>query len=370
MKILLLSITAGQGHHQTAKAVAEYFRKNSHEAVQLDCYEYLSPMLKEAISSGYLVSTKYTPKLWGKFYTLMEKYDEYDPIVRGANHLMSKSLLKYVDEYSPDAVICTHVFACILMTYIKRKRPEIPVIGILTDFRLHPYFEGTDIDYYVVPNEYLGFSVQKKGIPKEKILPFGIPIMDKFMHIIPKDEARMKMGINNENTVLVMGGSMGFGNMTNTLKKIDALDLPFQIIVVCGNNEKLYKKVNKTEFSHKVYAYGYVSNVDELMDCADCIITKPGGLTSSEALAKKLPMILSAPIPGQEDRNSEFLLNFGCAMKISKTLTAEELVYQFFQNPKRRQGIIDNIELIRKPEAVKDLYDFTVELVENKNNKE
>lgn len=360
MKILLLSITAGQGHHQTAKAISEYFQKRGHETVTLDCYEYLSPPLKEAISGGYLVSTKYVPQLWGKFYSLLEKYDEYDAIVKGANHFMSRSLLKYVDDCKPDAVVCTHVFACMLMTYIKRKRPEIMSIGILTDFRLHPYFECTELDYYVIPSEFLEYSVCEKGIAKEKILPFGIPIMEKFMNKSDKSQIREELNISPNKTILVMGGSMGFGNMTKTLKNIDNLDLNFQIIVVCGNNKKLYKKVNRTDFKHKVYNYGYVSNVDKLMDISDCIITKPGGLTTSEALSKELPLILSKPIPGQEDRNSEFLLNFGCAMKISKTLSAEEIVFQFFSNDKKRENMINNIKLIKKPNAVKDLYDFII----------
>lgn len=362
MKILLLSITAGQGHHQTAKAIAEYFEKNGHETVQLDCYEYLSPSIKEAVSGGYLVSTKYVPQLWGKFYALMEKYDEYDPIVKGANHIMSRSLLKYVDDCKPDAVICTHVFACMLMTYIKRKRPDIMSVGVLTDFRLHPYFECTELDYYVIPNEYLIYSVCEKGIPKEKILTTGIPIMEKFMNKKDKNEARKELGIENNNTILVMGGSMGFGNMTKTLKKVDSLELDFQIVVVCGSNKKLYKKINSTDFTHKVYNMGYASNVDLLMDASNLIITKPGGLTTSESLSKELPMILSKPIPGQEDRNSEFLLNFGCAMKISKTLSAEEIVYQFFSNDEKRKNMVNNIKLIKKPYAVKDLYEFIINI--------
>lgn len=358
MKILLLSVTAGQGHHQTAKAVSEYFKKNGHEAITLDCYEYLSPFIKDAISKGYLVSTKYTPKLWGKFYELIESKDEHGLFVKGANQLMSKALTKYIDECEPDVVVCTHVLACMLLTYVKKSRPSLLTIGILTDFRLHPYFELTELDYYVVPNEYVKFSAFKKGLPKDKILPLGIPIMDKFMNKSDKHEKRAELGFEDEKTILIMGGSMGFGNMVKTLKNVDSLELDFQMIVVCGNNEKLYNRIKKKNFKHKIYPFGFVSNVDELMDASDCIITKPGGLTSSEALAKDLPMILSKPIPGQEDRNTEFLLNFGCAMKISKTLTAEELVYHFFQDSKRQQAMLDNISLIKKPFAVKDLYNF------------
>ena len=116
MKVLILSITAGQGHHQTGKAIGNYFEKNGHTAIKLDCYEYLSPILKEAVSSGYLVSTKYSPALYGKMYDFAEEYEDIDfsnKVVMGTNHLIYRKLKKYILELAPDAIICTHVFAAI-----------------------------------------------------------------------------------------------------------------------------------------------------------------------------------------------------------------------------------------------------------------
>lgn len=361
MKILILSITAGQGHHQTGKAIGEYFEKRGHEAIQMDCYEYLSPILKEAVSSGYLVSTKYSPGLYGKVYGIAEDYEEIDfssKIVKGANHILYRKLKKYILELSPDAIICTHVFAAILMTYVKRKAVHTPTFGIITDFRLHPYWENTNIDYYVTANEFLDYSLIKKGISREKILPFGIPITEIFSSSLSKEEARKILGFENNTTLVIMGGSMGYGNIIKNLGRIDDLQLPFQIVTVCGNNTRLYEDIEQMKFAHKVYNFNYTNKVGLLMDASDCIITKPGGLTVSEALAKKLPMILTKPIPGQEERNMDFLLNFGVAMKVSPKMPVDEVVSQIIGSEKRRENMINAMELIRKPHSVKTLYEF------------
>lgn len=363
MKILILSITAGQGHHQTGKAIGKYFESRGHSAIQLDCYEYLSPLLKEAVSGGYLVSTKYSPALYGKVYDFAEEYEEIDfsnKIVMGTNHILYRKLKKYILELNPDAIICTHVFAAILMTYVKRKGIAIPSFGIITDFRLHPYWENTKLDYYVTANEFLEYSVTKKDIPKEKILPFGIPITENFETNLSKTDARKKLKLHDEKTVLIMGGSMGYGNIIKTLVKIDSLDMPLQIITVCGNNKRLYNEIEEMELEHKVYNFGYVNNVNELMDASDCIITKPGGLTVSESLAKMLPMILTKPIPGQEERNMDFLLNFGAAMKVSSKMPVDEVVYQLLGSDARCETMKKAMELIRRPDSVKTLYEFIV----------
>lgn len=372
MKILILSITAGQGHHQTGKAIGEYFEKRGHESMQLDCYEYLSPILKEAVSGGYLMSTKYSPGLYGKVYGFAEESEEIDiaaRMVKDINHLLYRKLKKYILEYSPDAIICTHVFAAILMTYVRKKAVDIPTFGIVTDFRLHPYWEITNIDYYVTANEYLEYSICKKEISKEKLLPFGIPITENFSVSVPKDEARTSLGMANETTLLIMGGSMGYGNIIKNLGKIDDLEIPFQIITVCGNNERLHDDIEHIDFIHKVYNYGYTNQIGLLMDASDCIITKPGGLTVSEALAKRLPMILTKPIPGQEERNMDFLLNFGAAMKVSQKMPVDEVVCQLIRSEKRRKNMIEAMELIRKPDSVKTLYEFILELNKRRNEK-
>lgn len=365
MKLLILSITAGQGHHQTGLAISEYFKKNGHFVTQLDCYEYLSPAIKEMVSGGYLVSTKYSPKFYGRMYRLAEKMDEADKqakIFQISNSIFYKKMAKYLKEENPDVIICTHVFAAIMITFLAKKGIRYPTIGIITDFRVHPFWETTTLDYYVTPNEYMTPSLLKKGFRSEQILPFGIPIFEKFCTKITQEEARRALGFHQKPTILMMSGSMGYGNLEKLVKAVDSVAKEFQIVTVCGNNDKLKKKVDRMRLKHPIFNYGYINYVDKLMDAADCIVTKPGGLTVSESLAKELPMLISKPIPGQEDRNLEFLLNFGCCMRISKTSPIDELISQLFLNEKKRALMLENIRLLKKPDSVLDLYQHITKL--------
>lgn len=366
MKLLILSITAGQGHHQTGMAVANYFEANGHEVIQLDCYEYLSPAMKDMVSSGYLVSTKYSPKFYGKMYRLaekMEKKENYAKLFQLTNSIFHSKMANFLEETAPDVVVCTHVFAAILMSYLKEKEFNYPTVGIITDFKAHPYWESTRLDYYVAPNEYLVPSLIKKGINAKQILPIGIPIFEKFSYKTDKETARQELGFENIPTILVMSGSMGYGKIGKMIKAIDQVSGEFQLVTVCGNNEKLKKEIDSNLWKHTIYNFGYVDNVDKLMDAADFIVTKPGGLTVSEALAKEIPMLISKPIPGQEERNLEFLLNFGCCMRISKTSPADEVIAQLFMNPQKQKLMLESIQMIRKPNATKQLYEHIMKMI-------
>lgn len=366
MKLLILSITTGQGHHQTGMAVANCFEANGHQVIQLDCYEYLSPAMKDMVSGGYLVSTKYSPKFYGKMYRLAEKREKkenYNKLFQLTNTLFYQKMAKYLEETAPDVVVCTHVFAAILMSYLKEKDFNYPTIGVITDFKAHPYWESTRLDYYVAPNEYLIPSLVKKGIPADRILPIGIPIFEKFSQKTSKEVARSELGFEDKPTILVMSGSMGYGKITKLIKTIDSVPYDFQLITVCGNNKKSKRQIDSNLWKHKVYNFGYVNNVDKLMDAADYIVTKPGGLTVSEALAKELPMLISKPIPGQEERNLEFLLNFGCCMKISKTSPADEVIAQIMMNPKKLDLMLQSIQTIRKPDSTQQLYKHIMKMI-------
>ncbi len=361
MKGLIFSITAGQGHNQTAKVMAEALEKNGISCKYMDVYEYIHPRLSESVSKIYLMSTKNVPKIYGGGYRMLEKKDPGNGKVmpKLTNILLAKKLLKLLKAEEPDFIICTHVFAALLVTYLKElMNPEIRTIGIVTDFTIHPFWEDTCLDDYVIASDLLIHQGLQKGIPEEKFLPFGIPIAPKFADKKGKKEACKELGIPVEKTLLVMSGSMGFGNILEEIKELDALDLDFQIITICGNNKKLKEKIDRMKLKKPLYNYGYVDNVDVFMDAADCIVTKPGGLTTSEALAKGLPMLMNNPVPGQEDRNVEFLLNAGAAVKISKTFPLEEAVYQLFSSQARLDALNSAIGVLQKPNSTMDLVKY------------
>ena len=373
MKVLILSITAGEGHNSTAKAIQAQFESLPNvECRTLDAYEYLSKLLAVTVSEGYLLSTSMVPKPYSKFYRLAEKRNKTaddTTAIRLSNYVFAKKLKKYTDVYQPDVVICTHIFAAGIVDVMKVKfNSEFTAVGIVTDFKFHPFWEECiHFDYIVTANELMNIQAFKKGYRKSQILPFGIPIKPQFAHRDNQQSARRKCGLDpNKFTLLLMSGSMGFGNLEQTVKDLDRIKVDFQTVVVCGNNKQAKEALDKMEFNKSFKILGYIDYVDRLMDAADCIVTKPGGLTSSEALAKGLPMIIVNPIPGQEDRNTEFFLNNGVAMYVTETCPMDEVIYQFFYFKEKIANMKRNISLIGKPNSTKNLCDFLYNQYNNK----
>lgn len=365
MKVLILSITAGEGHNSTAKALKSQFESiNGVECQILDTYEYLSKLLAVTVSEGYLLSTEILPKPYSKIYRMAEKRNrtaEELSAIRLSHNMMAKKLKKYTDQYNPDVVICTHVFAAAIVDALKVKyKPKFITVGIVTDFKFHPFWEeAVHLDYIVTANELMNIQAFKKGYKKSQILPLGIPIKPQFSHRENQQAVRRRYGLDpSKFTILIMSGSMGYGNIEETVGSLDKLKIDFQAIVVCGNNKKAKEALDGTTFTKNFTILGYIDYVDKLMDAADCIITKPGGLTSSEALAKGIPIIIANPIPGQEDRNTEFLLNNGVAMHVTDTCPMDEIIYQFFYFREKITNMKRNISLIGRPNSTADICEF------------
>ena len=358
MKVLFLSLPTGHGHNMCAKAAIACLEQKGVECRLLDVAEFINPIYSKAISRGFLLSAR-TGILYDSIYRFMELKEPSPKIstTRLINALLPLKLKNFLKVHNPDAIVCTHVFAAQMLTELKRTSKVVTskTYGIITDFTVHPYWEDTELDYYVLPHELLAHQFVKKGLDKEKILPFGIPVYEKFNKDISKLDARKSLGFENKPTILIMGGSMGFGKTDKMIAELDKLDIDFQIIAVCGNNSRLKKKIDKLQVNKKVHNYGFVDNVDVLMSASDAIVTKPGGLTTSEALAKGLFIIMPTTFPGQEERNSEFLLANGLAMRASKTFPLEECIYEYLNNQERRLCSSALAKSIAKPHAAKDL---------------
>jgi processive 1,2-diacylglycerol beta-glucosyltransferase len=361
MKVLLLSVPTGYGHHQTALSVQDCFSKMNIQSHIVDICEYINPTFAKSVSKTYLISTKFVPKTYGKIYRLAETKgkDNYTIAMDIFGVLTAKKFTNYIEEYNPDVIVCTHVFSAQIVTALRQKKLiDKPCIGIVTDFTTHPYWEDSDIDYYVTASDLLNNQMMKKGIGMDKILPYGIPIKEKFSHKISKQEARRRLGIEDKNTILVMTGSMGFGKVVDKIMQIDNLDQDMQLLCVCGFNKKLKAEIESRKWRKKVCCFGFVDNIDLMMDASDCIVTKPGGLTISESLAKGIIPILIDPIPGQEDRNAEFLVNNGIAIKTSEFFPIDEAIYQLILHPERIPKMEEQVRSFGKPHAAKDLCDF------------
>ena len=363
MKVLFLSVTAGNGHNTCAKAIDDYLKSQGVQTYILDVYGYISEMLGKTVSEVYSFSISKTPKLFGTLYNMEETNNAgICSLMDKVNKLASKKITEFIKENNIDAVITTHVFGAQLITRLKRKKKiDSFSVGVVTDYTLHPHWEHTNLDYYVIADEGLVRQAVERGIPREKLLPIGIPLNMKYSQRGDKKEAKQKLGFDPEKPlVFIMMGSMGYGNMSSMVADVDKVEYDFQVAIVCGNNKRAKNQLEKKMFGKSVKVFGFVNNVDEFMDAADYIITKPGGLTVTESLAKCLPMIYVDPIPGQEIKNVDFLINHGIGIYVTKNYSIADALDQLFRFPERREDIVKAIERISKPDAAKILGDLVI----------
>lgn len=364
MKLLLITAPLGNGHNAVARAVAAQFTQLYPDAQCkiLDMLEYISPSLKKITANGYFLSMKTLSKLHtvaSGYYDHKDEKElsEYTP-ARLANEFMASELRHAIDDFAPDCIVCTMVFAAQVVDLLKQRGVvTCPCYGIITDFTVQNYWCDVEyFEYIVAPSEYLVPQFERREIDTSRVLPFGIPIRTQFSARQDKQETRRKLGLDEHlPTVLIMSGGMGFGNLPDYVKAIDSLSFDMQLIVICGNNEKLYETMTGLNIQKPMHVYGFVENVDEIMDAADCLLSKPGGITTSESLAKGLPMLMIDPLPGVEDRNVEFLQANGAAIYITNTFQIEDALYLLFRNPSRQQLLEQSIAAIAKPYAVRDL---------------
>ncbi|MEG2377728.1 MAG: glycosyltransferase, partial [Clostridia bacterium] len=352
MRVLILSITAGQGHHAAGKSVSDALVAQGATVQTIDVYKEINRLLYDGVNRGYLFSTKYAPAAYRHFYTLFENRDKSGKysITTLVNMLLGNKFEHFIEDFAPNAIVCTHIFSAQVINELKRQSRylDVPTLGIVTDYTLHPFWQDVPyIEYIDLASELLYNKAIRRGIERERLCAFGIPVQEKFSEKIPKAEARERLGLPTDARVaLLMAGSMGYGNMAAIADEICSLDMNIQILAVCGRNTRQQKKLLELMPRDNLHIFGFIDNVDVMMDAADCIITKPGGLTVTEAMAKKLPMILINPIPGQEERNVDFLLNNGIALSVNKSFTVDDAMYYLFECPGRLESIEERLNAI------------------------
>ena len=362
MKVLLFSVTTGEGHNTTARAIARAFEERGAETMIVDAYRTSGRFMYHFMDKGYLLVTSYLKYGYGVVYRMTEhrRGNSYRrSLSRLTGRGLAKKFKKIIDGYDPDLIISTHSFASKILDIVKQRyETRAKIMGIVTDFTVHPFWEeALRIDRLILPCAPLIPAALKKGFREEQLRPLGIPIHPKFAQTTDKNEARLSLGIDlSLPTLMIMSGSMGYGNMAKTLRRLDAIDKEFQMIVVCGNNKKAYKSITERTWKKPVLTFGFTDKIPLLMDASDAIITKPGGLTTSEALSRRLPMIIVSPIPGHEDRNVEFLTRRGAAIKAGRKLPLTAAVCEIFRED-RQASMRDAIDEIHKPNALHDLCD-------------
>ena len=315
-------ISQVSGHRQGAVAISKSLKSLNPdcEILSINGFGYTYPLMEKIINTAYMGVIKRAPKIWEYLYDnpkVIKFSEKWKQSIHKSSH---KKLKPLIDEFKPDVIVCTQAFPCgMVADYKKVHDLPITIIGVLTDYAPHLYWLHEGVDYYVVPSQEAQDRYVKEGISPDCIKVFGIPIRMKFAEIIGVEVIAKKLGLDvNVPTVLIMGGGQGLGPMKEAVKSLVKLERPLQMIVICGTNVKLVHWIKKIQrqTDKKIIFYDYASNVDELMEVSTLIVSKPGGMTTSECLAKGLPMVIVDPIPGQEERNSQFLVNQGIAIRV------------------------------------------------------
>jgi processive 1,2-diacylglycerol beta-glucosyltransferase len=340
MRILIATVTAGAGHVAAAAALDEAWRaEHPQDTVErLDLVKFFSRLHRKVVSEGYVKFVERAPDLWGMVF---KKTD--DPkLARRLNRIQrlfpSNSRARferYLKQFKPDAVLCTHYSPLETLGQMKAKdrsrhgetsNSRLFVASIVTDFEAHALWMNSSVDLYCVAAEETKARLVARGAAAENIIATGIPISTRFSANPNRDSVRKTLGLRDDlPVILVLSGGFGMGPVAEILAELDKVGKQFQSIVVTGRNEELRRELAGVDRKHPTHVLGFASNMHELMAIADLIVTKPGGLTSSEALAMGKPLFILNPIPGQEAANSDFLLERGAAVKINRV---EDLPYR------------------------------------------
>jgi processive 1,2-diacylglycerol beta-glucosyltransferase len=329
-RLLLLSVSAGSGHIRAAEALRAQaaLDPTSASATHLDVMQFVSSAFRKLYTDFYIKLVNDHPAVWGYLYQITNEAQpdsSLQKLRRGIERLSTSALRAEIDRLQPDAIICTHFLpAELLSRMLHDGRLTCPVWVQVTDFDLHRMWVQDGMAGYFAANDEVAFRLRAQGIEADMIHVSGIPIMPAFSAPGSRAECAAQFGLDPlRTTLLLMGGGAGLGSIDVIAAKVLALPGDFQLIVTAGKNEAALIALQRLaqQFPTRLFVQGFSHQVERLMACADLVITKPGGLTTSECLAMGLPMIVNAPIPGQEERNADFLLEQDVALKAFDAVT-------------------------------------------------
>ena len=334
VQILILTCNTGGGHNATAAALQEQFRRCGHECTVLDCLEFLPPAKARLISEGHVLLYRKAPKLFGLGYKFEENH--VPRYLRRQCEACAGDLHDTIAQLKCDAVISVHVFPAIMMTAaVRQYRLSVPGYFIATDYTCSPGVSCTEQELYFIPHPSLEEEFIRCGIPADRLVPTGIPVREVFCHTRPQAEARRALGLPETGRVVMLAcGSMGAGPMEEITRALAARLTPAdRLVVICGTNQKLRERILKNCDVGRGRVLGFTNRMDEYMDAADLILTKGGGLTTTEVLHKHLPMVLVNVIPGLEERNLRFMISRGYAKTADTPEALAELTMSLLDDP-------------------------------------
>lgn len=369
-RILLAHASAGAGHERAAQAIAKAYQNLYPNAnIKLvDTLDYINTVYKKLYRNTYLAMVKHTPRLWGYIYERYDKEDDRldDKLRQSIETLQAGDFRDFLDDFSPDAVICTHFLPMELISRWKKKRKSsLPLYAVVTDFALHTFWIVEEVDAYFVATDEVKRELLARGAKVKDIYQTGIPVDPVFATLPLQGEVREKLGIKRDvPTVLLMGGGYGVGDLVSLLRSFRNVSMEMQLLVVCGRNETLFNEMSQIGHTLPIpnKIYGFVNNVHELMRASDLMITKPGGLSSTESLAANCPMMIINPIPGQEQRNSDYLLENGAASILHDLSDGAYYVEKLLNNKTRLANMIQQTRELGNSHAAMDIANHVMNL--------
>lgn len=422
MNILILSVSAGGGHNRAANAFKSYvLSQNNNDTVEiLDALEYCSNILNKTVVLGYKTIAKNVPALYASFYKNADKKSPISAIVDYFMGVFAKKFVPLLEEKKPDVVVTCHPFPSNMMSLVKELYGvKIPVVSIITDYMPHRAYVGNCVDAYITASKDTSDNLASKyNVDRERIYSLGMPIFQSFYH---HDEQRVsetldRLGFShNIPTVLVMAGSFGVTDILKIYERLVEVELDYQIIIITGKNRKLYdafeKMLNRNisefethdfssieaeqadvnvfkviyeqsseirqEFSKKITKtfkrstdktkptklFYFVDNVEDYMHASDLIITKPGGLTTSESLACGLPMALFNAFAGQEAQNADFLVDKQTAIVLKKGDAVKQQIYDLLVDKQKLSQMKQNCKNCAKTNASERIYNLIKDII-------
>lgn len=326
-RVLILSCSTGGGHHAAARALEETLNTMGYEAKALDMMALATKRRAKIVGGIYVGIVKYVPVLFRIGYFLASKLTSHriwSPVY-WLNSRMAPYVAQYLEKHPCDAVLTTHLYCAETLTHMKRKQMlQQPFLFVATDYTCIPFFEETRADYYVIAQEELRDECVRRGIPNEKIYSCGIPTGLAFSKADSMTAARKRLKLSAEGIqYLVMAGSMGFGKVPLFAHElVERIGTEDTVVIICGNNKRM-KRILEKEMKRKdhVYVIGYTRQVADYMMASNVVFTKPGGLTTTEAAVRNVPLVHTDPIPGCENCNMEFFQARGMSLGSSRMRT-------------------------------------------------
>jgi processive 1,2-diacylglycerol beta-glucosyltransferase len=374
-RVLLLSATSGAGHVRAAQALEKAFAARSDCVVEhIDALQHVSKIFQRIYDKTYISMVQRAPELMGVLYDRTDQPWHHPRRRLALDRLNTQPMIRLLKRIQPDLCVATHFLPAEIMAWlIAKQKLRARNAIVVTDYDVHAMWLCRTVDRYYVAIDEAAEYLARIGVPRETLRITGIPIDPIFAKPLERAEARKHLGLAAEaTTVLVAAGGYGIGPVEQLVKDLLALQRPWQIVAIAGKSEKIRKRLEEVakaagklqDGSGKLCPVGFTTEMDQYMAAADLLVGKAGGLTTSEALARALPMALIEPIPGQEERNADHLLEAGAAVRCNNLPAAAWKIAKLLDDPARLSRMREAARGLGQPGAAAAIAEDALRLLD------